>query len=360
MIEISEVRSSHNSVFVNIGNETVRVTSLSKLIGSEDAMGTALLLPALAAGEQLKVTGSLSSKFHANSKEIAVIAARWWGFHNLEFPVLADATTPRQKLSQNVGLFFTGGVDSFASLLRNEVQVTRLVNVVGYDIDLDDKARIDKSIRQLRQVAQEFGKELTIAETNLRSHSFFNSVGWRVTHAAALAAIAHLLSQEVGKVLIGSSDVPPPWGSHPTLDPLWSTEAVEIVNDGSELKRLDKVCIVASNEAALRFLKVCFKNRSEDLNCGRCEKCVRTQAQLRAVGVSGTLDAFSSGPIQGLIEGLPYTVPAVFSQWMDIRNRIDSKQIRSSIDSLLRRSRRKAISRKIKAYWRNAVTRAGA
>src|SRR5687768_9294787 len=107
MIEISEVRSSHNSVFVNIGNETVRVTSLSKLIGSEDAMGTALLLPALAAGEQLKVTGSLSSKFHANSKEIAVIAARWWGFHNLEFPVLADATTPRQKLSQNVGLFFT-------------------------------------------------------------------------------------------------------------------------------------------------------------------------------------------------------------------------------------------------------------
>jgi hypothetical protein len=78
-----------------------------------------------------------------------------------------------------------------------------------------------------------------------------------------------------------------PCGSHPLLDPLWSTETLEIVHDGCEATRVEKVARIAQSGAALRYLRVCWENRDGAYNCGRCEKCLRTMISLR---VAGALD----------------------------------------------------------------------
>ena len=41
-----------------------------------------------------------------------------------------------------------------------------------------------------------------------------------------------------------------------------------------------------------RHLRVCWQNVGTDLNCGRCEKCVRTMAMLAGAGVLDRCETF--------------------------------------------------------------------
>ena len=78
-----------------------------------------------------------------------------------------------------------------------------------------------------------------------------------------------------------------PWGSHPLLDPLWSTELTEFVHHGAHATRVDKCRVLANSEVAMRHLRVCWENREGRYNCGECEKCLRTMVNLAAVGALG-------------------------------------------------------------------------
>jgi hypothetical protein len=76
------------------------------------------------------------------------------------------------------------------------------------------------------------------------------------------------------------------------LDPLWSTEDVEIVHDGCKADRVKKAALIAKSEIALRNLRVCFFRPEDGLNCGQCEKCLRSMANLRAVGALDRCNTF--------------------------------------------------------------------
>ena len=59
---------------------------------------------------------------------------------------------------------------------------------------------------------------------------------------------------------------------------------MEIVHDGCEATRVKKTALVAQSETALKNLRVCFFKPEEVINCEKCEKCLRSKANLRAVG----------------------------------------------------------------------------
>ena len=67
------------------------------------------------------------------------------------------------------------------------------------------------------------------------------------------------------------------------LDPLWSTEAVEIEHD-AVVPREHKVEAIAGRPEALEALYVCFRHGSRVGNCGVCEKCVGTALMLKMAG----------------------------------------------------------------------------
>jgi hypothetical protein len=99
--------------------------------------------------------------------------------------------------------------------------------------------------------------------------------------------VGHLLSRWFKKIYIPASytyDTLFPWGTHPLLDPLWSTEGLEFVHFGCGASRAEKVTLVAESDTALRHLRVCYENPDSAYNCGVCEKCVRTKLSLYAVG----------------------------------------------------------------------------
>ncbi len=191
--------------------------------------------------------------------------------------------------------FFTGGIDSFYTLLKRRDELTALIFVHGFDVSLTNAALLDTISAAMRQVASAFGKPLIEVKTNLREFSD-RYVSWEYYHGAALASVALLLSSRFSRVYVASTRSYAglvPMGSHPLLDPLWSTEHTTIVHDGCEAARVEKVAAVARCDLVLRTLRVCWENPAGAYNCGRCEKCLRTMVDLRIAGVLDRCTTFA-------------------------------------------------------------------
>ena len=107
---------------------------------------------------------------------------------------------------------------------------------------------------------------------------------------AAFAAIAHSLSKRYTSVCISSTfDIRTmrPLGSHPLVDPYYSSSDLRIRHEGIKLSRFEKTRLISEWDVALNKLRVC--NRDElygpgRLNCGECEKCMRTMLALLSLG----------------------------------------------------------------------------
>jgi hypothetical protein len=81
---------------------------------------------------------------------------------------------------------------------------------------------------------------------------------------------------------------PVPMGSHPAVDGSFSSQRLAIIHDGARFSRVGKVRALAAWPTALAALRVCPEGPADRLNCGRCEKCLRTRLELLAVGVEAT------------------------------------------------------------------------
>lgn len=124
--------------------------------------------------------------------------------------------------------------------------------------------------------------------TNLR-HLPTRPGDWSTLHhGAALAAVAHAALAGPAQVFVASTfDVAhlTPWGSHPLLDPHFSSQRLSFVHEGTRFSRLAKVREIARAPHGLECLRVCPANAPGRLNCGECEKCIRTRLELLAAGV---------------------------------------------------------------------------
>jgi hypothetical protein len=48
------------------------------------------------------------------------------------------------------------------------------------------------------------------------------------------------------------------------------------------MHRTEKIAALVSDPVAMRYLRVCWQQEAGEYNCGRCPKCIRTMATLRA------------------------------------------------------------------------------
>jgi hypothetical protein len=259
----------------------------------EDFLLPLALFPAMVSGSHLKLSGEVSPRLLSAVPKIQDIFRLWgdehWGgkLQGLRW-VAVDAGVRNVSVdpASGVACFFSGGVDSFYTLLKHREEITHFIFVHGFDIDLADQALRAQASRMANEVARELGKTLIEVETNLRSFSD-TSVGWIKYHGAAMACVALLFQRRFRKVFIASSQTYGhllPWGSHVLLDPLWSTDLTEIEHDGSDARRLEKVAYISEYELPMKWLRVCFKNPDSAYNCGRCGKCLAARITLRMVG----------------------------------------------------------------------------
>jgi bacterioferritin-associated ferredoxin len=253
-----------------------------------------LLVPAMEAGATLRSDLPVSPRLLRGLGRIQHLLSRWFPAQLRTVPVTAAAREAPVPVSpRRAASFFSGGVDSFATVLTHRTEpvpgeppLTHLVFMHGLEIPLDKAVRTDESETAVKRIAGELGLECIVGETNLRS--FFNPSWGEQWCGTGLAATAQALAGGFSTFYIPSSSQilsPIKWGSVPLLDEACSTEGFDIVNDGP-LSRAEKIQrVIARHEVALRNLRFCTANMGGPTNCGRCRKCLRTMVALEAAGV---------------------------------------------------------------------------
>jgi len=322
---------------------------------SADPFVPALLVPCMETGEPLELPFPVSSRLLRQTHAVQdFLLSLYPALRRVELRADAD-DAPVGVRAPNTATFFSGGVDSFYTLFRcadpgyveGARPLTHLILVRstagadhrGFGAPTRSTPELERHQAEIDCVARKAGKDLIVAETNLQRR--FGTLNWNLHyHGAALAAIALALSRGLGAVLISSSYAfgeVRRWGSHPLLDPLWSTDRLRVVHVGAEAQRTQKLVTVADQALAMHHLRVCLKNGGAAPNCGRCSKCVRTMLILELMGRLGEAETF------------PNTLP---SDYAEILAR-DHEDYRTDILDFARRSgRRPDILRQLERFER--------
>ncbi|MEV6597211.1 hypothetical protein AB0M36_10155 [Actinoplanes sp. NPDC051346] len=216
--------------------------------------------------------------------------------------------TTSAPAENRAAMLYSGGVDSITTLLRHREEVDCIVTVWGADVELGNTALWDHLSSIVTAAPARPRTRHVVARSNLRealdelrlNRDFdrgFASTNWwgAVQHGLALTSLVAPVAVRLGlgRVLVSSSHsvgFRVPWGSNPELDSLvrWSGGRVE--HDGFELDRQDKVSRVVAPWLAQGHkltLAVCYQldRDGAGVNCGRCEKCMRTISGLLAAHV---------------------------------------------------------------------------
>ena len=207
--------------------------------------------------------------------------------------IAAPASAPSTAGSRGTGLFFSGGVDSFHSLIRHNgptattSRISDLLVMHGADIPIADVESFNRLRPRIAEVASEFGAGMMDIATNLRATRWGRADWPHLSHGALLIAAGLVIEPRFSRLVIASSAPYTrlrPYGSHPRTDPLSSTSGLEVRHDGADLDRPDKILAIASHPVVQRFLRVCWLGRT-DTNCGRCPKCLHTMVGLELAGM---------------------------------------------------------------------------
>jgi len=277
---------------------------------AEPAPEAFALLGALAArhhGERrVRVAGALCPRFRDGLRAAMRTLGAWYPRRFLRAEPEIEATrgfAARYPPPVRSGLFLSGGSDSLFALHRNRTDFATsgpaafrdALFVVGFgtrDGNADAPRSIDVRARQrasVEAIARLAGLGLTVVRSRVEILGEDNEWFLRASGGAHLVAVALLFPRRFSAVAVAAScDAIEPvfWGSHPLLDCAYSPSATEILHEGFDLNREERIAAIARWTEALPHLTVCVQGPLPDgaKNCGRCEKCIRTMLALWIAG----------------------------------------------------------------------------
>jgi len=304
-----------------------------------DPFLAAALLPAMLKGEPLEVDASLavSPRLLANTPRLQDIHHNWNPI--LKIISIEARRSPAQPVNTGAFSFFAGGVDAMYTFLKRCEEISHLVFIHGFDFSVDTDT-FRTAVARNESFARGFGKTLIPVETNYYSFGYHHNLSRVLTQGGTLASVALLLG--FPRAYVPASDhysFLPPLGSHPLTDPLYSNEGTEIVHDGAEALRVDKVIKVAECAPALANLVVCVDDMNR--NCGQCIKCLRTMVTLRSLGVTGAL--FPPFPSLRAVRGMKWsgvTEPRFIQQNIDLAVQKGDRDLERALRACLKKQER--------------------
>ena len=319
-----------------------KAPSTVRLRPSGDAFAAGLLAPASAAHANLRVEGALSPVLAANLTRLSELISDWDPptFLARCRPVRIDADVMEEQPSgdEGVGLFFTAGVDSLFAAVKRPAgsPPPELIAVHGLDFDLERTALRHKLSALMRAAADDLGLGLLEVETNLKRLTD-PMLHWDLAHGGALAAVGLAIGVRYREIHVAGDDTAISGrlaGTQPRLVPLWSRRNLRFVAADAGTPRSQKTALLAGNETARRHLRVCWRNTGDEVNCGRCKKCVRTMMQLDGLGV---LDRFRTLPDDVPVNLLKRKVDAInLFQWENLERDLESRSVDGETMAVLR------------------------
>ncbi len=265
-----------------------------------DAFVAACAVPALFLGERrLAVPGDLCPRLADGLAFVMGIFRQWRGIRRP--PVVLEPEGGFRSryfvMKPRTAMLLSGGVDSLAMLRLNRLYYPRdhpdAIHdgflIEGFDLGGfgNQDTRLERMKKAVATIADDAGVTVIPVVTNfvaLNPDVHFYVKQW---HGGVLAAVTHLFAKRITRTCIAftyNARNLAPWGSHPLIDQYFSSSRLQIVHESAHLSRLEKTRYVADWDTGLHNMRVCFGNPTEDLNCGHCEKCMRTMTALLALG----------------------------------------------------------------------------
>ncbi len=312
------------------------------------------ILPAMVAGEDIDLNDfSISKRLFSQINKIQKMYLDWFphlNLHKIKVKKYKLVDQERSK-TKKIASLFTGGVDSFDTILQNrrsreKDKINSILYVFGFDVHFKDKELEGKVKKYLDNVAESLSLETIYLRTNLRKFTE-KVILWDYVLAAVFASVTHLFEGYIDKLYIPSTTDNKhlfPDGSHPKLDPLFSTKGLKIIHYGSERSRIEKIVKnITTSEVALNNLRVCWLNYGGKVNCSVCEKCVRTMIGLEVVGVLDKTKTFDKGLTDDQLSNLRINKPTLRHFYAELleeakkpKNKV-SKKIIESLESALKK-----------------------
>ncbi|HEX2127632.1 MAG TPA: hypothetical protein VHF58_00275 [Solirubrobacterales bacterium] len=316
------------------------------LAGGAEAALVASLLPAMREGTALRVDAPIDAMLLERLDDIQGVFHAWNGQWAIptELHRIPVAASPAEPVAYPPGrgrlAFFSGGVDSY-DILVSVPSIDHLLFVGGFDIFVDDP-HLPAIHERLERAARRLGKPLIHLDTNIKDLADYH-VPWLTYFGAGMASAAMLLTPIASSAHIGGTIPYRQWrpnGSHPLLDHLWSTSGLRFVAEGGGYMRIDKVARIADHPVARDELRVCWAGPTEEFNCGRCEKCLRTMVMLEIVGARRHFRSFPEELDLEAVARVRVTTPYLYEDWRSaqdaLRERGGPPELAEAVDACLR------------------------
>lgn len=324
----------------------------AEVVASPAAVLVAALPLALVNGERrIAMDAPVCAYLLDHLRNVVQLFCVWFpNLRPISIDVARDSNVAPSGASR-AALCLSGGVDSLAALVDNHAALAPehgqrfRVGIYLFGLNTYDFAEgapvparlawYEEYGRRLEALCQWSDLQLVRVATNVRS-LYADWPSWqRVGQSSALAAVGHAMPSRMQSLTIAAPGVGAyisASGSEPALDPLFSSYALDVRSVHATQSRVEKVAIIARHPEALAVLRVCFTHdvpAGPAINCGRCEKCVRTMLALIAAGALDRTTTFPSTDVS------PATIAAIE---IDLRSRAQHYQ--PMIEPLASRGRR--------------------
>lgn len=276
---------------------------------NSDLALTALLFLAMSDGVALHVEGKVSRSLLRNAERFMQIWALWRPDLYQQVQISADQEIEDRPFSserdQNAICAFSGGVDAATTAWMHSAKLAGRANrnilagvlIQGFDVGLEEHAAFAVTRTNCDAALNDIGVGLVELRTNWKESVCQN---WEMEFGIGVFTCLKPWEDQAGHLLVGScedySRLVVPWGSHPLPTTSLTSSDTNLVYDGGQFNRTQKVKILSSWPAGYDNLRVCWQGDVTGHNCGKCEKCLRTK-----------LNAIVSGaPLPKSLEGTPH------------------------------------------------------
>ncbi len=292
-------------------------------LGDPFAVGS--VQTAMLHGVDLEIRGTVSRSLLAGLEDYIEVWNCWDGEHYARIGLGATREADAEAgAGADAVCSFSGGVDASFTVLRHvrglagrrSKKIGAAILVHGFDIPLDDTAGFDGAFARAAETLRQYDIPLAPVATNYRE----NGLDWFWAFGPATIACLHLFQRRFRTGLIAGAEnyaYPKPTSAHPLIDHMLGNSSFAVIHDGAGFTRSQKIAALAGEPPMLRGLRVCWEGAHRDRNCGRCEKCIRTILNFRAMGIPRP-EAFPAGVALEQIRRLPIRNAAVLNEYRTI------------------------------------------
>jgi len=270
-----------------------------------DAPLVALLIPAMAKGEDVHVAGTISERLWYN------VSGSYQRLLQHVIPslrrirIFPGDVRARNQQASGVATGFSCGIDSYCVLADYHYsdvpagfRVTHLLfNNVGSHGKGGEKLFRERYAR-IEPVAERLGLPLIMANSNVDAF-YRKGLDFQQTHTPRNVSVPLLLQGGIGRYMYASAYSFKDAFVGTTYDmaysdtialPLLSTELLNSISVGNEYTRVEKTLRVAEIPDSYGTLDVCVSPKKAG-NCSECWKCMRT---LLTLDIAGLIDRYSA------------------------------------------------------------------